>query len=152
MDWNEESPSPVTGATLKQMDELIQEIVRARLKYEELKDLTSAAHAEKQQLEKKMIDYLKAAGRSGYEHPTLGKALYYTKEVYETPKTPEEKQSLFAYIETKYGGETLLTMTSINHQTLNSWANKEVETGEVMQIPGLGQPTIVEVFNFRKGK
>lgn len=133
------------------MDELVREIKDARQLYEAFKEQASEAHAKKQALEKKMIDYLKSSGRTAYECEGVANVYFYTKEVYETPKTVAEKQLLFDYIEDKYGADALRSLQSIHSSTLNSWANKEVETGEVMQIPGLGQPTVTEVFNFRKG-
>ncbi len=153
-DWGVEmSPeqSQAQGSlTLDQMDAMVKAIKAARDEYKAASDAASALHERVKKAEKAVIDSLKTLGRAGYECEGVGKVSFYTKETYTTPKTNEDKMLLFEYIQEKYGAEALTGMVGINSQTLNSWANKETETGEVMQIPGLEQPSMVEVLSFRK--
>lgn len=148
MSWDTEEKQ-LDQMTLEQMDRLVIALKSARLDYEEHKKVAANAAAKVEEIEKKLIAALKANNRTGYGVDGVGKVSFYIKESFTTPKTNEAKKELFDYIVDKYGGEALMTMTSINSQTLNSWANKESEAG-VMQIPGLEAPTGKEILSFRK--
>lgn len=147
--WQDEA-IPASEITLEQMDDMVKAIKAARDDYEIAKDQASAAHDRVKKAETAVMASLKALGRNGYECEGIGKVSYYTKETYTTPKSNEDKVALFAYIQEKYGDDALTSMVSINHATLGSWANKETESGDVMQIPGLAQPSMVEILSFRK--
>ncbi len=75
---------------------------------------------------------------------------------YKTPKENTDKVQLFNYIKEKYGKDTLMGMTGINSQTLNSWAKKEVqsalEDGVTLLIPGLESPSVSNQVKFIKSK
>lgn len=135
--------------TLEGMDQLLARYRAAREDYDAKKKISNEANAVKDEIQAQVIAALKANNRTKYDSPD-GLAYISVKEVYPTPKTAEEKQALFDYIESKYGVEALLGLQSINAQTLTAWANKEAEQG-VMQIPGLQAPTTMETLNFRKG-
>ncbi len=132
------------------MDNLIRGYQEARASYEEKKRESNEAHKVLEEYEQKVVAALKATGKSRYNVDGVGLVSFYTKETYATPKSNEEKKSLFDYIKDQYGPDTLMAMVGINHQTLNSWAKKEFEEKGVMQIPGLAQPTGMEVLSFRK--
>lgn len=93
---------------------------------------------------------LKAAGRRKYEAEGVG-LVYITEDTsFTTPKTTEDKNKLFHYIEQKYGKEVLDSMLSIHSAKLNSWATKEIETDPTLKIPGLQDPVIEETISLRK--
>lgn len=149
MQWEE----PVTQGpvTLEKMDELGLRIKTLRDQIDERNKETKKLDEQLDKLEHEMIALLKANNRTSYQVPGVGICMVRTVESYQTPKDNESKIALFDYIENKYGTDVLTNLVSINSRTLNSWANKETEDGGVMQIPGLGQPTVSEVFSFRKG-
>jgi len=149
MTWeqNQEQTSPVT---LEAMDALIREYQRARSFYEGKKKEATEAHNHLEELEQRVVGILKATGKSSYQVDGVGRVSFYVKETYTVPKSNEDKTKLFNYIKEKYGADTLMTMVGINHQTLNSFANKETEEAGVMSIPGLQSPTGTEVLSFRK--
>lgn len=98
------------------------------------------------------MNTLKTAGKTKYECEGVGLVNVITKFNWTTPKTNDEKLKLFKYIENTYSDDVLLTMTSINYQTLNSWAKSEMEIHEkdpTFSIPGLAEPTSAEVLSFR---
>lgn len=150
MTWEQSTNQEQSPVTLEAMDNLIREYQRARAYYEEKKKAASEAHNQLEELEQKVVATLKAAGKSNYQVDGVGKVSYYVKETYTIPRTIEDKTRLFNYIKEKYGADTLMTMVGINHQTLNSFANKETEEAGVMSIPGLQPPTGTEVLSFRK--
>lgn len=128
----------------------MKELQKARLAYDEAKAASTEAHNYVEEVEHKVMNALKLNGRTKYEVEGVGLVYTSSKEVYTTPKTTSDKKALFGYIKDKYGPETLMSMLGINHQTLNSWANKETETGEIMEIPGLAQPTEAITLSFRR--
>jgi hypothetical protein len=149
-EWGQQTPEPGSEITITQMTEYIRAMMEARKDYEDAKDQATKAHDWYEHTRKTVLNALTTQGLDKFEAPGLALVYKSTKEVYRTPKTNEDKQKLFDYIKQKYGEDTLITMASINHQTLNSWANKETETGDVMEIPGLDQPTVEETINVRR--
>lgn len=148
-EWGQ-AEKPLQGTTLAMLDDLAKKIKEARVEYEAKSKEKTAAHDALEKLEMDMINLLKVNNRQSYNAPGIGTVGYRIREQYTVPKNVIAKECLFKYIEDKYGKDTLMGMMSINSQTLNSWANKEVESGEVQQIPGLDQPTAQEIFSFRK--
>lgn len=147
--WQAEAAEPQSATTMAEMDRLIAEYKAVREDYEAKKKISNEAHARLEDVEAKVIASLKANHRSKYPVDGLGTAYIINKETYTTPKNNDDKSKLFAYIDGKYGRDVLTSLLSINSQTLNSWANKESESG-VMQIPGLEAPTLKESLGFRK--
>lgn len=149
--WDQENHDEVAPdqSTLEQMDSLILELRRAREEYEAKKLVATEAHDKLEIVEKKVIGALKANKRTKFEAEGVALVYISEKEVYRVPKDNESKKKLFNYIKNKYGDEVLMAMAGVNHQTLNSWANKEVEAG-VMEIPGLEAPTMQETLNMRR--
>lgn len=149
-DWGQLTLEPQQQITISQMTEMVRAMLEARADYEKAKDAATKAHDWYELKRKDILNALTTQGLDKYEAPGLALVYKTVKEVYRTPKTNDDKQKLYDYIKSKYGEDALLTMTSINHQTLNSWANKETESGDVMQIPGLDSPTVEETINVRR--
>lgn len=144
--WSDQSQS----ITLEQMDELINQLAAKREAHAKAKEVAAEIYKELTEAENKLIGALKASGRKKYELEGVGLAYISFKDTFATPKTNQEKIALFNYIKEKYGPDSLMGMTSINHQTLNSWAKKEIEDNALVKIPGLGLPTTEEILNFRR--
>ena len=136
--------------TLQEMDDLVIQLRNKRDAYERAKDASNEAHDEYEKQRKVVIDALKSQARTNYSVAGVAQVVLKTKEVYKVPPGTEQKRLLFNYIRGKYGDESLMSMLSINHASLNSWANKETEDGTVMTIPGLEQPTMDETLSITK--
>ncbi len=149
-DMSEWMDTPAQAMTLDQMDQLVQALNQKRAEHKAAKEAASKIHGELEEVEKSVINALKSNGKSKYELEGVGLVYISSKDMFTTPKTNEQKIALFNYIKAKHGPEALIGLTSINSQTLNSWANKEIETDPTLQIPGLEAPTSVETLNFRK--
>ena len=146
--WNQVD-QPSQAVTLEQMDQLLVDLSAKRDRYDELKANATEAHNEYEAQMKLVIDTLNANKRNSYTVEGVASVHIVHKEVYTTPKTNEQKTQLFNFIKEKYGPDVLMSMVSINSQTLNSWANKEAESG-VMSIPGLEAPTMQENLSLRR--
>ncbi len=136
--------------TVEQMDQLVQDLRSTKTEYETAQEQADLVKARYSEAKDRVLKALVTLKRDNYSVDGHGPAYIYRKEVYTTPKTNQDKNALFTYIKEKYGPDALMSLVSINSQTLTSWANKETETGEVQAIPGLDQPTMIETLNFRK--
>lgn len=150
LDQWDQAEAPPASLTVEAMDELVRQLREAKTSYEQLQEKADELKAAYTKAKDQVMNALVQLKRDNYAVDGHGLAYISRKEVYTTPKTNEDKTALFNYIKNKYGPDTLMSLVSINSQTLTSWANKETETGEVQVIPGLNQPTMVETLNFRK--
>lgn len=148
-EWAEQ---PVESISLETMDKLVQDLADLRAKHKAAKDVASEIYKELAEAEQLVINALKVSGKKKYENEHVGRVNIVVKETYATPKTNEDKQKLFDYIDRKYGADVLISLLGINHQTLNSWANKETEQDPLVQIPGLQAPTSEETLRFTSKK
>lgn len=140
------------ATTIDQMDSLITKLKSARDSYDEAKKASTEKYHALEEVEKEVMNTLKANGRTKFEAEGVASVSIQTKEVFTTPKTNDQKKALFSYIQSKYGVDVCTSMLSINHNTLQGWANREIENDPALQIPGLDQPTSVETLYFRSKK
>jgi len=141
---------PSESMTMEQMDILVQDLRAKRAQYEQAKEASKKIYADLEEAENKVLGALKAAGKRKYEVDGVGLVYTTVKDTFATPKSNEDKTKVFNYIKEKYGPDVLMSMVGINHQTLNSWAGKEIEADPLLQIPGLAAPTSEEILCFRK--
>ena len=144
--------TPSQSISLEQMDEYLRQLSKKRAEHAAAKEEAARIYHELEEAEKTVLNALKNSGKTKYELEGIGRVNIIHKETFSTPKTNEQKIALFNYIKSKYGGEALMAMTTINHQTLNSWCNKEIEGEPGLQIPGLDAPTASEEVRFTKAK
>lgn len=146
---NEWMPEAAAPTDIGAMDALIIKLRDARRSYDAAKKVSSEEYQKLEAVELDVMNALKSNRRTKFEAEGVALVYITSKEVYTTPKSHEAKAALFDYIKNKYSIEALLGMQSINYQTLNSWANKEVESDPALQIPGLDAPTTTETLTFR---
>ena len=150
LEFERESAPAESAVTLQELDKEIAKLVSLREAYEHAKKKASELNSECEHQENILVGLLEKAGRTSYEAEGIAKIIKCTQTAYKTPKTNDDKLSLFNYIKGKYGSDALISMTSINHQTLNGWAKRELEDPDVVKIPGLELPTITEYLQVRK--
>ena len=148
--WDNATAEAPDNLTVEQMDELIRRLRELKETKEAHEETLKEVSAQYEAQRKLILDALKTLKRDNYSLDGAGLVYINRKEVYTVPKANEDKTKLFNYIKDKYGPDALMSMVGIHSATLNSWANKETDTGEVMEIPGLDQPTMIETINFRK--
>ena len=150
VDWTEANAS----ITVEQLDNLVAEYLKAREVYEAAKKVSGQHYAEYQVLENKLVATLTEAGKKSYKVDGVGTATRVQKSVVTVPKDVTAKRELFGWITDTYGKDVLDTLVSINHQSLNSFYNQEVERHKdnpLFLMPGLDAPTTVESLSFRRG-
>lgn len=134
--------------SVQELDEHIQKLLTLRADYEAKKKDATEANKLCEEQENFIMGILEKLNRTSYEVDGVGKVIKVTQTVYKVPKDISEKKALFDYIKQKYGGDVLMNMVSINHQTLNGWAKQEIQ--ETSKIPGLELPTLQEYLQVRR--
>lgn len=142
--FNEEADQDIPVA---EFDKLTEEMANQD---KIVKDLEMEAKKAKELLTKmklKLHDYLTVFGKSKYanDHGT-----FYTQTKFSvsTPKTPEEKEALFAFLKEKGIYAQYATVNSRSLQTLyKSFLESE---GEDFKMPGVGEPKSFTELRFRK--
>lgn len=148
-EFQEASEVQADQITLKQLDELVTQLKAAREEYDEKKKAATEANNKCEAIENTLMDILEKLGKSSYTAEGVAKITKVSKLVFRVPANAEQKKQLFQYIANKYGDEALVGLSTINHQTLNSWANKELAES-ASSIPGLEAPTSVDYLQVRK--
>jgi hypothetical protein len=149
-EFEEASAVDASSVTLQELDNHIKELMELRELYDVEKKKASETNAKVEEKENFILDLLTALGRQSYEAEGVAKVTKCIQTSYKVPKEIDKKQALFNYIKGKYGGDALMGLVSINSATLNSWAKKEIETGDVSVIPGLELPTSNEYIQVRR--
>ena len=149
-DWQDKKELSLT-----EMDSLIKEYVKKREDYDAAKKVASTKYEELSTLEERIITTLEGAGKKSYRVDGLGTFSVATKLTITTPKTVDQKSELFEYIREKHGEEVLLSMLSINYQTLNSFYNTEASNAEdraMFSLPGVEAPMSKKEPRFTRSK
>lgn len=120
--------------------------------YEAKLDEAKALKAVYDETEIELMDLLKRAKKTKYQAEGLGTVGITNKYMVKTPKSIEDKQSLFDWIKGKFGYESMMGLTTINSQTLNAFVNEIKEKEPTIEIPGLEAPTHRETLSFRAEK
>jgi coproporphyrinogen III oxidase-like Fe-S oxidoreductase len=148
-----DTPQEVSTSELK---ELIKSMNEQYDEYERLKTISNKAKERADELEKKVVDTLRAAGLKRFDVPGVGTCTVATKFSVRIPKDLENKRKLFEYIGERHGPNVLDEFRTINYQTLNAWFNKEAEANDKdkkdFSVPGLEAPSEDNYLQFRSDK
>jgi len=153
MDTQEQNPDSWTttdSIEVAQMDDLVQKYRLLKETHEEAKKQAAEIYHKLEEAETQVINALTATGKSKYFVDGIGTVFVAQRVSYKTPKTLEDKLKLFAYIEKNHGKDALMNYLSIHSQSLNSFANKELEADPTKVIDGLETPTITTELRFRR--
>ena len=145
--WEEQ---PSQELNIEQMDNLVLTMKEKRESYEKAKEESNRLYHLYAEAEEKVLNALTAFNKSKYFVDGIGTVSLVEKLSFTTPKENQDKAALFEFIGKKYGEETLKSMLSIHSQTLNSFANKEIEDDPGIKIPGLSEPTLRKELRFGK--
>lgn len=144
---------PKIEVSLTKMRDLVETKRQLASKKAELSDQLKELNGVITDLDMKIIAYLKEADLKSFSVPGIGSVTKKDNFSFKTPKTNEEKDALFQYIESKYGPDVLKAKLSINSVHLNAWAKEEMENNQddpLFSIPGLGEPSHYETLSFTK--
>lgn len=138
----------VNAATsLDNVEQLCEKIARFKKEERELQDKIDELAASRKEEENKLIDALELSGKKKYSS-NYGTFSIVTKFSVQTPKTPEDKEQFFAWLESKGIKNEVL---NIHSATLNKLYNDELEASQNpdFKIPGIQEPTHYKYLNVR---
>ena len=130
-----------------ELDALIKEYKETYDEYEKQKAISTELFHKAEGLENRLTELLVMAGKTKYECEGVALVSIGHKASVTTPKTLEEKEKFFNFLENKFGHEGLMAYLSVNSATLNALYNKELveasdkgiefEMGKVLALPTL---------------
>jgi len=137
------------------LDNLVRHMKNLETEYEDAKKISTEKLRAYEEVEGQVLSLLQKAGKSKWNVDGLGTAYVINRFVVQTPKTNEDKEKLFDYINSKYGRDVLTSKLSVNSATLNSFCKEEREQaerdGQLLIIPGISDPVHQTSLGFRKG-
>lgn len=139
-EWDTGSSAEIN---LSAMDALVKEYKEKRDQYDELKRQASEAWKLVEDVQNKIMKALEAAGKKSYKVDGVGTFSMVTKQVVGMPKTIEGKEKLFNYLRETYGEDLVLSLQTINWQSLNGFYNEEAAKSDdpAFLFPGMDAPT-----------
>lgn len=149
-EWYEED---VKEISVKDITTAIEKLRDADTIAKEKKAAYSVANAEVDDLKRQVIEMLTTSGLKNFKLPGVATVSVVEKLSVQTPKTHEDKEKFFSWL--KEQGEAMyLQYASVNSNSLNSLFKMKqeeyAENGEVLDIPGLGDPTSYTTLSLKK--
>lgn len=149
-DWYEED---VKEISVKDITTAIEKLRDADTIAKEKKAAYSVANAEVDDLKRQVIEMLTTSGLKNFKLPGVATVSVVEKLSVQTPKTHEDKEKFFEWLKAQ-GEDMYLQYASVNSNSLNSLfkikQEEYAENGEVLDIPGLGDPTSYTTLSLKK--
>ena len=124
------------ATTLHQMEAMTEHAFSLKQTYEEAKKFMEEVHAKYKDQQLKIIAALEELQLTSYKSK-FGNISYRYVSTFKTPKTPEQREAFFSFLQEKGIFDQMIT---VNSRTLNSWAKQEeLANPDVLdfRIPGL---------------
>ena len=142
---------PMTDISLMEFEKAIQDYAEAKGEVERLGALKNKATEVMDMFESKVMSIMQAFQKTSYRS-SYGLLVRSERWSWKTPKSDEDKEAFYGYLKEK---GLFDTMISVNSQTLNSFAKKELdvakEAGDIdFAIPGMGEPSLTEMIALRR--
>jgi len=145
----------MSEVSITELESTITALTEARKDYDMAKTIASEKNKVVDELEIKLIEMLEAVGKDVYVGNSA-RVTVVSKLQVTTPKSPEDKQKFFEWLKSKHGEETMWAYATVNHNSLNSLYNKEVEEaqlrGSLANVEGIEAPTLRKTLQVRVGK
>jgi len=137
--------------SVDEIDQALTSFIEARKDYDEKKKISNEADALVKEEKRKLIEILKRSGKTKWEVDGLGRASLVTSMTIKTPKDPDSKKEMLMYMR-GLGEEAYFNLVSVNHRTLNSFYNQEIESNPEFRLPGIDAPVAEENIRITKSK
>ncbi len=141
--------------TVEAMRALVQRLTDLREVKEKVEEELKEINADLSALKTKILQALQATGQDKFVAKGLGTVSIKRTDSVTTPKTVEERQALWQYIQDKYGPDAAWAKFNINSQSLNSFFKEEREAIQdaldksLFKLPGVGEPQTFLDISFR---
>lgn len=139
--------------SVQRLNQMVEQLAQLRAEEETLDLERKKLQMKLDALEGQLMEILEEQGMSSFTAPS-GLINLVQKSSVTTPKTLEQKRSLFKYLSDRGVFEELV---SVNSQTLNSFYRAEeamaLERGDFdFNLPGVGQPSVRNQLRFTRKK
>lgn len=145
-DWQQPS-----NITIEQLDEAVCKLSSLERDYEEKKKISNEANAVYETQRTYLLNLLQSAGKTKFHVDGMGTVSVAIKAQVKTPKDPDSKKQMIEYFQS-LRPELFYHYVSVNHMTLNSYVNEQLNTDPDFVMPGVGAKTETPELRFRKEK
>lgn len=145
---------PVDSITMNDLEKQCAEIAAQRAVVDAAEEVKKREADKLKLLEGKMIETLTSLERDSFQSK-VGTFYKTHKMSFRLPKSPEEKEAYFKYLQDQGVYDSMISVNSMTH---NSYCKQQFEVAQAegrsldFAIPGVGEPTILENLSFRKAK
>lgn len=144
-DWGTATVSTET------LDAEVKKLVELEAIYEEKKRIYKEADDNYEMQRNRLLQILSSTGKSKYHVDGVGTISLAIKTAVSVPKNPVEKAEMLKHFES-LGPELYHAYVTVNHMTLNSYLNEQLQLDPSFVIPGVGEKKETPELRFRKGK
>ena len=149
-EWNLETRE----VTVAELDEAVIQYKLAKEEHEKASAVSSEKHEEAEKCKNNLIALLECAGKTSYILENVALITVSLKTQVTTPKTIEDKEKFFAWVEKKLGREGMIAYQTVNYQSLNSLYNSAMKEAldkgqEWNGVDGIDMPTVVRTLSMR---
>lgn len=137
--------------TTEELDAAVQTLKDLEEDYEAKKKISNEADAKYDNQRVYLLELLKKANKTKYHVDGLGTVSMAIKTQVKTPKDPDSKKQMIEYFQT-LRPELFYHYVSVNHMTLNSYVNEQLNTDPSFIMPGVGEKIETPELRFRKEK
>src|SRR6188508_3861330 len=109
--------------SIQEIDDLSVKYVKARAEYDARKAAASEAYKEVERLEHDLLGKLTKAGKNQWRMDGVGLFSIKTTMNVTVPKTVQDREALFKYIQSKYGDTVVFDKFSVHSKTLLGFYN-----------------------------
>jgi hypothetical protein len=153
--WDSQSQkcSDQPEITVEEMQSAVAALKELKEAYSSAKKLSDDAYAVYKDQQEKVVEMLQATNSKSFvsDH---GKVTLVEKMSVKVPKTLEEKEAFFNWVEKNMGEDARVVYATINSATLNRLYNEQSEEaaarGEVLSIDGISEPNVYTTLSFKK--
>jgi hypothetical protein len=148
MDMMTEWETPTTVST-EQLDEAVRKLIDYDKDYEAKKKISNEASEKYETQRTFVLNLLQTVGKTKYHVDGVGTVSLAIKTQVTTPKDPVSKRQMIDYF-LNLDEDLYPAYLSVNHQTLNSYINQQLEVDPAFVLPGCGEKKETPELRFRK--
>lgn len=141
-----------SSITTEKLDDEVRKLIELDTDYEAKKKISSEAHEKYETQRTYVLALLKETGKTKYHVDGIGTVSMAIKTQVSSPKDPLSKRQMIDYFLGLEEGHVYAAYLSVNHNTLNSYINQQLEIDPDFVMPGAGEKKETPELRFRKDK
>lgn len=133
----------------KEFDDAVKALAEATMEYDQVEVILKDASEKKEAARSKVLELMEKSGKTKYQLDGYGTVSVSRKYSVATPKDNDSKAEMLKYFRS-LGADAYLSYVSVNSATLNSYINEQKEKDPTFNIPGVGEPNLIQTIRFTK--